>query len=80
MSLRKPLTEKQAAVLRAIEACQARYGKATTRQIKRELGLKSTGTVYKHLKMLERHGYLRSGQDGIHLYPAHATDLSKYHA
>jgi repressor LexA len=59
---RKPmryLTERQKAILEFIQSFQREHGIAPThREICEEFGYSSYGTVYKHLKLLERKGYL----------------------
>ncbi len=53
------LTERQKAILEFIQAFQRDHGIAPThREICEEFGYSSYGTVYKHLKLLERKGYL----------------------
>ena len=53
------LTERQKAVLDYIAHYQADYGIAPThREIRDHFGYSSFGTVYKHLKLLQRKGYL----------------------
>ncbi|HEX9736782.1 MAG TPA: transcriptional repressor LexA [Thermoanaerobaculia bacterium] len=53
------LTERQKAVLDYIAGYQADHGIAPThREIRDHFGYSSFGTVYKHLKLLQRKGYL----------------------
>ena len=53
------LTEKQKAILDFIQSFQAEHGIAPThREICEEFGYSSYGTVYKHLKLMEKKGYL----------------------
>lgn len=53
------LTERQKAILEFIQQFQGEHGIAPThREICEKFGYSSYGTVYKHLKLLERKGYL----------------------
>lgn len=59
---RKPsyLTERQKAILEYIAEYQRRHGISPThREIREEFGYSSFGTVYKHLKLLQKKGFLR---------------------
>ncbi len=54
------LTERQKAILEFIADYQQRHGISPThREIRDEFGYSSYGTVYKHLKLLQKKGYLR---------------------
>ena len=54
------LTERQKAILEFIAGYQRRHGISPThREIREEFGYSSYGTVYKHLKLLQKKGYLR---------------------
>lgn len=66
--IRKSLTRQQAKVLQAVEDFWRRYGFAPTiRELSRTVGIASPSAVFKHLRSLERKGYLiREGGD-IHL-------------
>ncbi len=58
---RKPayLTERQKAILDFIAEYQSRHGISPThREIRENFGYSSFGTVYKHLKLLQKKGYL----------------------
>lgn len=60
MSAATFLTERQKAILDFILASQEERGVAPThREICEEFGYSSYGTVHKHLKILEKKGYLR---------------------
>jgi SOS-response transcriptional repressor LexA len=77
--MRPILTAMQRAVYDTAALVAKRYGKApTVRRIRLELGVRSLGTVYKHLQALEKKHYIRMDERGIHLYPIEPTDLSKY--
>ncbi|MCG8455493.1 MAG: transcriptional repressor LexA [Holophagales bacterium] len=53
------LTERQKAILEFIADYQQRHGISPThREIREEFGYSSFGTVYKHLKLLQKKGYL----------------------
>ena len=54
------LTERQKAILEFITEYHQRHGISPThREIREEFGYSSYGTVYKHLKLLQKKGYLR---------------------
>lgn len=77
--MRLPLTDRQRAVYDAAAEIVRRFGKPpTVRRIRVALGLRSTASVYKHLKLMEKKRYLKIDENGIVLYPIAATDLSKY--
>lgn len=60
-----PLTERQAAVLRAIKVMIAEHGMPPTlREIGAATGIKSTNGVRDHLVALERKGYIAMRGDG----------------
>jgi repressor LexA len=58
--LRKSLTQQQARVLEAVESFLREHGYAPTiRELSRLVGIVSPSAVFKHLRSLERKGYLR---------------------
>lgn len=64
LSEREQLTEKQQLVFESILKYQRKYGFAPSiREICLMVGLASTSSVYGHLKMLEKKGYIRRRED-----------------
>jgi repressor LexA len=57
------LTERQRQILTVIQKWALRYGYSpSTREIADALGLASTSTVSRHLRLLEEYGFLRRGR------------------
>lgn len=77
--MRRPLTDIQRAVYDAAAEIERRYAKpATVRRIRVALGRRSTATIHKHLKAMQKKQYLRIDDHGIVLFPLEPTDLSQY--
>ncbi len=77
------LTERQKAILEFIQEYQQQHGISPThREIREEFGYSSFGTVYKHLKLLQKKGFLRRdwnqkrGLELLRTVPGSITDDS----
>ncbi len=66
--IRKSLTRQQAKVLQAVEDFSRRHGfPPTIRELSRMVGIASPSAVFKHLRSLERKGYLTREGGVLHL-------------
>jgi len=67
-------TDRQKAVLKAVRSHILEHGEApTVRRLGDMLGISHPSAVFKHIRSLERKGYLRRGEDGIQLAGAPET-------